>query len=148
MREDAQLHTERGLTRIVFATKMSNEPFSLGWNTTCATCRIAFSVVPTIRYNEAQSKPWPNWIEHMSTEAILKAALKLPPRSRARLAGRLLDSLDEPVWDDAIVAGAKVAEVRLRRLHSGKTKGVPREKANRQLFDKKTVIYPYALAKR
>jgi Putative addiction module component len=74
----------------------------------------------------------------MSTKAILEAAMKLPPRSRARLAGKLLDSLDEPVWDEVIISGAKVAEERLRRLRAGETRGVPEVKAHCRLFGKKS----------
>lgn len=73
----------------------------------------------------------------MTGTTILKAALKLPSKTRARLAGRLLDSLDEPVWEETIVAGAKSAEQRLRRLRTGKTKGIPEEEAHRRLFGKK-----------
>jgi putative addiction module component len=73
----------------------------------------------------------------MTSKTILEAALKLPPKSRARLAGQLLDSLDEPVWEEAIIAGATVAEQRLRRVLAGKTKGIPEDEAHRRLFGKK-----------
>jgi hypothetical protein len=88
------------------------------------------------RYNDADLNFSSFGPKIMSTKTILAAALKLPARSRARLAGKLLDSLDEPVWDEAIVAGAKVADERLRRLHADKTKGIPEERAHRQLFGK------------
>jgi Putative addiction module component len=73
----------------------------------------------------------------MTTKAILDAALKLPAKTRARLAGKLLDSLDEPVWEEAIIAGAKVAEQGLRGLRTGKTKGIPEDEAHRLLFGRK-----------
>ena len=37
-----------------------------------------------------------------------EAALKLPNGTRARLAGKILDSLDEPVWAEAMLEGAKI----------------------------------------
>jgi hypothetical protein len=74
----------------------------------------------------------------MTTKAIIEAALKLPARTRARLAGKLLDSLDEPVWEEALVAGARVAEERLRRLFDGKVQGIPEHVAHRRLFGKKS----------
>ncbi len=73
----------------------------------------------------------------MTTKAILEAALKLPGTTRARLVGKLLDSLDEPLWEEAMLTGAKVAEQRLRRLLNGKTKGISEGEAHRLLFGKK-----------
>jgi putative addiction module component len=73
----------------------------------------------------------------MTAKAILEAALKLPAKARARLVGQLLDSLEEPVWEETMRAGAKVAEQRLRRLLTGKTEGIPEEEAHRRLFGKK-----------
>jgi hypothetical protein len=73
----------------------------------------------------------------MTDKTILQAALKLPPKTRARLAGQLLDSLDESVWEETIVSGARLAEQRLRRLRTEKTKGIPEEEAHRRLFGKR-----------
>ena len=73
----------------------------------------------------------------MTAKAILEAALKLPAGTRARLAGKLLDSLDEPVWEEALKAGAKVAEQRLRGLRTGKNKAIPEDEAHRLLFSRK-----------
>jgi putative addiction module component (TIGR02574 family) len=73
----------------------------------------------------------------MTTKAILEAALQLPERSRARLVGKLLDSLNEPTRNDVILAGAKLAERRLQALINGKTTGIPEEEAHRRLFGKK-----------
>jgi hypothetical protein len=73
----------------------------------------------------------------MTVKAILEAALILSARDRVRLVGQLLDSLEEPVWEEAMRAGAKVAEQRLRRLLTGKTKGVSEAEAHRRLFGKK-----------
>jgi hypothetical protein len=78
------------------------------------------------------------WFPIMTAKAILEAALKLPAKTRARLVGSLLDSLDEPVWEEVMHAGAKVAEQRWRRLLTGRTKGVPEEEARRRLFGKKS----------
>jgi putative addiction module component (TIGR02574 family) len=73
----------------------------------------------------------------MTSKAILEEALKLPIPTRARLAGKLLDSLDEAIWEEAMITGAKIAERRLRDLRSGKTKGIPEAEAHRRLFGKK-----------
>jgi hypothetical protein len=70
----------------------------------------------------------------MTSKAILEAALKLAAKSRARLAGKLLDSLEENVLEESLVAGAKVAEARLRRLVQGETKGIGEAEAHRRLF--------------
>jgi hypothetical protein len=72
----------------------------------------------------------------VTAKAILEAALKLPPRSRARLAGKLLDSLAETDGDEALQAGARVAEQRLQGILAGKTKGIPEEEAHRLVFGK------------
>ena len=72
----------------------------------------------------------------MTSKAILDAALKLPAKTRARLAAKLLDSLDEPVWE-ALRAGAELAERRLHALRTGQSKGIPEPEAHRLLFGRK-----------
>ena len=52
-------------------------------------------------------------------------ALKLPPRKRARLAERLLASLDEESDPNAEALWLEEAERRLDELESGKVRGVP-----------------------
>ena len=54
-------------------------------------------------------------------------ALKLPARARARLAVRLIDSLDPEVDPDSEARWLKEAERRLRELRSGAVAGDPRE---------------------
>jgi putative addiction module component (TIGR02574 family) len=54
---------------------------------------------------------------------IESKALKLPPRERARLAERLISSLDDEVDPDAKAAWAREAERRLDELRTGKVKG-------------------------
>ncbi len=73
----------------------------------------------------------------MTVKAILEAALKLPTKTRARLAGQLLDSLGDSAWEETILAGAKVAEKRLSALAKGKNKGIPEATAHRLLFGRK-----------
>jgi hypothetical protein len=72
----------------------------------------------------------------MTVKAILEAALTLPATARARLVGQLLESLEEPLREEAMRTGAKLAEKRLRRLLAGKTKGVSEAEAHRRLFGK------------
>jgi putative addiction module component (TIGR02574 family) len=54
---------------------------------------------------------------------IESKALKLPARARARLAERLISSLDEEVDADAEALWVSEAERRLDELRTGKVKG-------------------------
>ena len=54
--------------------------------------------------------------------------LKLRPRDRARLAQRLISSLDAEADANAEKLWLKEAERRLRELESGKVAGIPAEK--------------------
>jgi len=54
---------------------------------------------------------------------IESKALKLSPRERARLAERLISSLDDEVDSDAEAVGVREAERRLDELRTGKVKG-------------------------
>jgi putative addiction module component (TIGR02574 family) len=54
---------------------------------------------------------------------IESKALKLSPRERARLAERLISSLDDEVAPDAEAAWVREAERRLDELRTGKVKG-------------------------
>ena len=56
---------------------------------------------------------------------ILKEALKLPPEARAALAGTLLDSLEEPVDQDAEAAWETEIGLRLKDIDQEKVKLVP-----------------------
>jgi putative addiction module component (TIGR02574 family) len=59
-------------------------------------------------------------------------ALQLPPKERARLAQRLLASLDPESDRDAEQAWLEEAESRLDELEAGKVAGIPAE----QVFEK------------
>jgi putative addiction module component (TIGR02574 family) len=59
---------------------------------------------------------------------IESQALRLPPRERARLAQRLIASLDPESDRDAEQAWLEEAERRLDELESGKVAGIPAEK--------------------
>lgn len=54
---------------------------------------------------------------------IESKALKLPARERARLAERLISSLDDEVDSDAEAAWVREAERRLDELRAGKVRG-------------------------
>jgi putative addiction module component (TIGR02574 family) len=58
---------------------------------------------------------------------IESEALQLPPKERARLAQRLLASLDETADRDAEQVWLQEAERRLDELESGKVTGIPAE---------------------
>jgi putative addiction module component (TIGR02574 family) len=59
-------------------------------------------------------------------------ALKLSPRQRARLAARLISSLDDQTDPEAEKLWAEEAERRLEELRSGKIKGRPAESVFRK----------------
>jgi len=59
-------------------------------------------------------------------------ALKLSPRERARLAQRLISSLDPEADADAEKVWRDEAERRLDELKSGKVTGIPAEKVIRK----------------
>jgi len=59
-------------------------------------------------------------------------ALRLPRRERARLAQRLISSLDQEVEADVDRLWLQEAERRLGELKSGKVAGIPAEKVVRK----------------
>jgi putative addiction module component (TIGR02574 family) len=59
-------------------------------------------------------------------------ALRLPRRERARLAQRLISSLDQEVNPDVDKLWLQEAERRLRELKSGKVAGIPTESVVRK----------------
>jgi putative addiction module component (TIGR02574 family) len=63
---------------------------------------------------------------------IESKALQLPPKERARLAERLIASLDPESDRDAEQAWLEEAERRLDELESGKVPGIPAE----EVFEK------------
>jgi putative addiction module component (TIGR02574 family) len=65
---------------------------------------------------------------------VFHAALSLPEKDRAELAGQLLDSLDEAVDRDEIdKAWAEEAMARLKAYDEGRMKGIPLEDVLRKL---------------
>lgn len=58
-----------------------------------------------------------------SSRQLEAQVLKLPPEERARLAERLISSLDEEVDAEAEAAWVREGERRLDELKSGKVKG-------------------------
>jgi len=56
---------------------------------------------------------------------ILKEALKLPPEARAALAGTLLDSLEDPLDQNAEAAWETEIGLRLKDIDQGRVKLVP-----------------------
>jgi putative addiction module component (TIGR02574 family) len=63
----------------------------------------------------------------MSVQDLEKAALNLSLEERARLAHRLLHSLDELSDEENEKLWTQVAERRVQELRSGKVKGIPTE---------------------
>jgi len=62
------------------------------------------------------------------TRELESKALKLSPRKRARLAQRLISSLEREVDADAEKLWRQEAERRLGEIKSGKVAGIPAEK--------------------
>ena len=73
----------------------------------------------------------------MSREAdeILEDALHLPPEARAAVAGRLIESLDGEIDENAEVAWSAEISRRLAQLDSGTVKTIPWEEARRLILD-------------
>ena len=75
----------------------------------------------------------------MTTEEIVAAALKLDHKERARLAGRLLQSLEEE--EEKLSPGEfealwlEEAERRLEEWERGKVEGIPGDKVMSELRD-------------
>ena len=68
---------------------------------------------------ELRKRPDSRRIQHMSIDEVEAAALKLEPRARARLAGRLLESLDELSPDENARLWAEEAQRRADALEAG-----------------------------
>ena len=66
------------------------------------------------------------------TRELESKALKLSPRQRARLAQRLISSLEREVDADAEKLWRQEVERRLGEIKSGKVAGIPAEKVIRK----------------
>jgi putative addiction module component (TIGR02574 family) len=65
---------------------------------------------------------------------ILEEALRLPAEARAAIAGRLIESLDDSVDEDAEAAWSKEIARRIDELDKGKIKTVSWSVARRQIL--------------
>ena len=68
-----------------------------------------------------------------SFEEILRAALDLPPDSRAMLAGQLLESLDDADQTEIDAAWSEEIERRIRDIDEGRVKLIPGEEVLAEL---------------
>jgi putative addiction module component (TIGR02574 family) len=75
---------------------------------------------------------WLSFVSAMTLRLLEKEALELPPRSRVRLAERIIESVDdyadpqlEAAWDHEI-------ERRAKEIASGAEKGIPAAKVMRE----------------
>jgi putative addiction module component (TIGR02574 family) len=64
----------------------------------------------------------------MTKNAILEAALKLPPKQRGKLASQLFESLDGPADPDAPALWAAEIKRRVAEVRAGKAKFVDGDK--------------------
>ena len=69
----------------------------------------------------------------MSNKEITAAAIRLSPRHRARLAEKLLDSLNEDAERTIDAAWAQLAESRIADLDAGRSNTKPLSKVLRRL---------------
>jgi putative addiction module component (TIGR02574 family) len=69
-----------------------------------------------------------------NVEELLREACELPETERAKLAGRLLDTLDEQAEEAIEAAWAEEVERRVRQLESGEVKTIPWEEVRAKLY--------------
>jgi putative addiction module component (TIGR02574 family) len=69
-----------------------------------------------------------------SAEEILRDALRLSPESRAAVAGRLIESLEAEVDENAEAEWSVEIARRLSELDSGSVQTIPWEEARRQIL--------------
>jgi len=65
---------------------------------------------------------------------LLAEALRLPEEARAALAGRLLESLEHDVGEDAEAEWSNEIAARLREIESGTVQAVPWSEARRAIL--------------
>ena len=70
----------------------------------------------------------------MNAKQLLAEALRLTPQERAALASELIESLDEPIDNDAEAAWSLEIRRRLERLDAGLAKTVPWAEARRRIL--------------
>ena len=69
------------------------------------------------------------------TAEVLEKALKLPPKARAALIARLIESLDGARDEDSEVAWQAEIDRRARELDASEIELVPWSEARRQILD-------------
>ena len=69
---------------------------------------------------------------------VVNDALSLPPKSRARLAEKLLESLDDPKQKEIDRLWAEEAEDRIDAYERGDLKAIPGKEVFRRLKPRKT----------
>jgi putative addiction module component (TIGR02574 family) len=69
----------------------------------------------------------------MTIEEILKEALRLPEKERAKLAGQILESLDDEDEGEVEAAWAEEIERRLQDFDQGRAKAVPASQVREEL---------------
>lgn len=75
-----------------------------------------------------------NLSEHSySLDEVFRAALDLPPEARARLAGVLLESLDDSEQTDLDSAWSEEIERRIRDIDEGRVELIPGEEVLAEL---------------
>jgi putative addiction module component (TIGR02574 family) len=71
---------------------------------------------------------------HREVEKLFRGALQFPPQARAALAGRLIESLDKEVDEDAEAAWSVEIARRVEELEAGRVKTVPWPVARREIM--------------
>lgn len=79
-------------------------------------------------------KTYKNESERLSSfDEVLRAALELPPESRAMLAAHLIESLDGPGQLDIDAAWSEEVERRVRDIDEGRVELIPGEQVMAEL---------------
>ena len=68
-------------------------------------------------------------------DKVFASALRLPPQARAALAGRLIESLEKEVDEDAEVLWSAEIARRVKDLETGKVKSIPWPEVRRQILN-------------
>ena len=68
----------------------------------------------------------------MTLRVLEKEALELPPRSRVRLAERIMESVDDYATPELEAAWNDEIERRVKEIQSGAEKGIPAERVMKE----------------
>jgi len=97
--------------------------------------RFPEEIETDVRDNEAAraTMTFAQRVAGMSEKSVLEAALNLPLKSKRVVARKLLEHIDDQELQKTILEGARIAEVRLKKLRLGKSRKVSAEEVEAML---------------